>query len=150
MFPGVKSNLALFYHFSCHEGALVWDLPWHNWEPLSGTRQWFHNLPPALQETPEQVSNLSEYHWSLGCMGQGRGDRGRIKGCTPKRQVEASRISQQSPARPGRVSMREELQAGLKLSVTWGSQTLETNGIDLLIVPGLLPLSQMCWDPGSQ
>lgn len=39
-------------------------------------------------------------------------------------------------------TMRRELEAGLKLSVAWGGQTLETNGIGLQLCldPGLLPL----------
>lgn len=39
-------------------------------------------------------------------------------------------------------TMRRELEAGVKLSVAWGVQTLETNGIDLHLCldPGLLPL----------
>lgn len=107
-----------------------------------------------IQEPPEQVFNPSgftkkEYHWSLGCTGQGREGR---KGYTPKRQIEASGISQQGLPTPGCTSMRTELQAGLKLSVASGGQTLETNGINLQLCldPGLLPLLRNVLGLGSQ
>lgn len=83
---------------SPHKGTLVWDLPdifgSHFLEQGSNSLQ----CATAVWETLEQVFNLSAYsddayHWSPCCMGQG--GEGRME-YTPKGQVEASEISQQS------------------------------------------------------
>jgi len=82
-------------------------------------------------------------------MGQGREGR---RGYTPKRQIEASGNSQQRLPTPGGTAVRRELEAGVKLSVAWGGQTLEINGIDLQLCldPGLLPLLRNVLGLGSQ
>lgn len=95
----------------------------------------------AICETLEQVFNLlvfreEEYYCSLDCVNEERDGR---TGCTPRRHIEASRISWQN-------LHEERTWAGQEHRAAWDSQTLDTNGIGLQLCPPYCHCSEMCQD----
>ena len=135
----------LCLHLSYQERTLVWDLPdvfrSHFLEPgrdsqfiqllgNSGTSLFLTGQPSVMMHILEVQSQKRE---------------GKL-GYIPRRQMEASAVSQQRGPTVGWGSMKRKLQAGLKLSAAWDGQTLETNGSALQLCLAYWGCSKICQD----